>query len=154
MLPPGITAHAAEAGGHAPLGALHPGRQMVAQLLVGACSCDLVKDRVLDRTADERDLRARYSALGLARDAVIRELERHRRSVGPLRPPDHWRHALAAFVAEHARNAGPSLYYLQFAPVPGSGPPQPGPIRTIGLADVTRNPAGWLEESVPLLVVR
>ena len=59
-----------------------------------------------------------------------------------------------AFVAEHARNAGPTLYLLQF------GEPDPdrssgtAPALTRRVADVRALRDGWLEEDRAVLVVR
>ena len=84
---------------------------------MGACSGDLVRPRLADPVEDERELRARYQRAKLPRAEIIKELERHRR--GPERrqvPPEGWAAAVAAFVVEHARNAGPTLYLLHFGP--------------------------------------
>ena len=131
---------------------LHPPARTVAQLLVGACSCDLVRPRRAESIEDERELRARYQRAKLPRTEIIKELERHRR--GPARrqePPEGWAAALAAFAAEHARNAGPTLYLLQF----GSGniepivPGVPPEVRTV--SDV-RQSKTWLPEGRPVVV--
>src|SRR5918998_575688 len=118
MLPAGLTAHLAPATPRAALQRLHPPARTVAELLVGACSCDLVRPRLTDPITDERELRARYQRAKLPRAEIIKELERHRR--GPTRrqePPNGWAAALKAFAIEHARNAGPTFYLLHF----GSG---------------------------------
>jgi hypothetical protein len=124
----------------------------VAQLLIGACSCDLVRPRLANPIDDERELRARYRALRLSRPEIIRALERHRR--GPLpRPtaPFGWPKALAAFVAEHARNAGASLYLLGFGLA--EGPTLiPGKPNRMRVGEVRIDPAGWLKEAIPTLV--
>jgi hypothetical protein len=89
----------------------------------------------------------------LPRDAVIRALERHRRGPGAPAPAGGWPRALAAFVAEHARNAGPTLFHLRFEPGPPSLGEVPRPT-TRPLAEVRARSESWLEEGVPLLVVR
>jgi hypothetical protein len=61
--------------------------------------------------------------------------------------------ALAAFVAEHARNAGTTLYTLGFGDGPRPAPSDPRPV-TRSAAQVRKQPAGWLEEDRPVLVVR
>jgi len=119
---------------------------------VGACSCDLVRPRDPDLREDERHLRARYGALRLPRDEIIRRLERHRRRPAG-RAEEPWAPLLAAFVAEHARNAGATLYSLGFGNGPRPAPSDPLPA-TRTAARVREQPAGWLEEDRPVLVVR
>lgn len=152
MLPPGLTAQPLDSATAAVARRHLPGAQTVAALLVGACSCDLVRTRDPDTREDERHLRFRYGRLGLGRDEIIRRLERHRRrppapSAGP------WPPRLAAFVAEHARNAGTTLYALHFGDGPGPAPSDPSPLtRTAG--ETGQRPGGWLEEDRPVLIAR
>jgi hypothetical protein len=152
MLPPGIAADVLPAVELARLRPMLPAAQTAAHLRVGPCSCDLVRPRQVDSREDERHLRQRYAELGLPRDRIIRELERHRRSTAPAEPPSGWRAALAEFVAEHARNAGPTLYDLVFQP----GARDAGDARALTrtVAQVRADPDGWLEEGPPVLVVR
>ena len=154
MLPTGITADplpSSELVGFRAL--LHP-VQTAAHLRVGACSCDLVRPRLPDPREDERPLRSRYKALGLPRDRIVRELERHRGS-----RPEHpdpaggWRTALAAFVAEHARNAGPTLFRLTFHPAPDDAKIDRTPLRRT-VTEIRARPEGWLEEGRTILVLR
>jgi hypothetical protein len=166
MLPPGITADPLPSSELASFRTLLPGAQTAAHLRVGACSCDLVRPRLPEPLEDERHLRARYKALGLPRDRIVRELERHRRSFPGIREPaGGWRSALAAFVAEHARNAGPTVYHLSFHPIRSlESSTRSSPrgrdgesdhrllVRT--LAEVRSNPEGWLQESSAVLVSR
>jgi hypothetical protein len=166
MLPPGITADPLSSLELASYRTLLTGAQTAAHLRVGACSCDLVRQRLPDAREDERHLRARYKALGLPRDRIVRELERHRRSTpGIAEPAGGWRRALVAFVAEHARNAGPTVYHLSFHPIQSletSGRSSPrvrngeGDYRLLArtLAEVRSNPEGWLEEGSAILVSR
>jgi hypothetical protein len=99
-------------------------------------------------------LRSRYKALGLPRDRIVRELERHRGS-----RPEHpdpaggWRTALAAFVAEHARNAGPTLFRLTFHPAPDDAKIDRTPLRRT-VTEIRARPEGWLEEGRTILVLR
>jgi hypothetical protein len=149
MLPSGFSAHLVGTAEAASARALLPGAQTVAEILVGGCSCDLVRTRLADQREDERHLRSRLAALRLGREEIIRRLERHRR-----RPPGLVTGApaaLAGFVAEHARNAGPTLYSLRFgeAPVPLPAPAVPTP-----LDRVREHRDAWLEEGRALLVVR
>lgn len=152
MLPEGLTADPLPASALARYRPILPSVQTAAGLRVGACSCDLIRARLPDPREDERHLRARYRSRGLARERVIRELERHRRppTVPLLAPPGGWRAALAAFVAEHARNAGPTVYQLTFEP----GADTDGPPETRRIGDVRADPAGWLPEGPPVLVLR
>ncbi len=152
MLPSGIAADALPAAELGRLRATLPAAQTAAHLRVGQCSCDLVRSRQADSRDDERELRRRYSQLGLRRDRIIRELERHRRDPAPAEPPGGWRKALAAFVAEHARNAGPTLYQLVFQP-DGRDLPEGQPL-TRTVAEVRADPDGWLQEGRAVLVVR
>jgi hypothetical protein len=150
MLPSGLAADALGSPELAAFRAILPAAQTAAHLRVGACSCDLVRPRLPDHREDERHLRARYRALGLSRDRIIRELERHRHGAGIAAPPGGWPETLAAFVAEHARNAGPTLFQLSFLPgaVVSAAPAR----RTV--AWIRERPEGWLEEGVLLLVTR
>ena len=53
MLPSGLTADLAPSAERARLTRLHPSARTVAQLLVGACSCDLVRTRQESSLDDE-----------------------------------------------------------------------------------------------------
>jgi hypothetical protein len=153
MLPPGLSAQPVNAAAVGSFRSLHSNTQTVADLLVGQCSCDLVRPRHPESREDERHLRQRYARLGLDRERIIRELERHRR-VGPRRAAAaEWARDLAAFVAEHARNAGPTLYHLRFAPAGAAFTPE-GPVNTRTVAAVRAAPGAWLEEGSPILIVR
>jgi len=154
MLPLGLTADLLSPVEQAELRPLHLDVQTVARVLHGGCSCDLVTARLAVPAEDEARLRARYRTLGYSRDTVIRGLERHRRGVERrARPAGYWPKQFGGFVAEHARNAGPTLYFLQF----GQGGLQPvadREPRTILTADVRAFPGVWLPEDAPILVVR
>jgi hypothetical protein len=154
MLPAGLTADLAPAAHRAALQRIHPSARTVALLLVGACSCDLVRSRLDNPIDDERELRARYQSRKLPRSEIIRELERHRRGPFPRpRPAEGWANALAGFVIEHARNAGPTVYLLDFGPHPPRTtqelPAQP--LRR-SVAQVRTGDAPWLVEGKPVLV--
>jgi hypothetical protein len=153
MLPRGLTAHVAEPAEQQHLFALLPEARTVVRLLVGACSCDLVRQRHSESKEDERLHRERYRRLGGARPALIAALDRHRRGAGIRPPPGGWPQALAALVAEHARNAGPSLYLLRFLPEPPRDSPPPA-ARHVSLGLVVAAPDSWLAEGVPILVSR
>ena len=153
MLPPGIVAHAAERADHLRLSHLHPAARTVAELVVGACSCDLVRPRHPDSREDERQHRARSRRAGGQRASLIAGLDRHRRGTRVLPPPGGWPRALAAFVAEHARNAGDTLYLLQFA-LPAGSDAVVSPTRRLRAADVVAHPESWLVEYAPVVVGR
>jgi hypothetical protein len=154
MLPPGITADPLPSSELAGFRALLRAVHTAAHLRVGACSCDLVRPRLADPREDERPLRARYKALGLPRDRIVRELERHRRSRPEQEEPiGGWRAALAAFVAEHARNAGPTLFRLSFHPAPHDEHAGEQAVRRT-VTDIRAHPEHWLEEGRSILVLR
>lgn len=152
MLPAGIAADVLPTPELARLRAFLRGAQTAAHLRVGPCSCDLVRPRHADSRDDERHLRRRYARLGLPRARIIGELERHRAGTLPAEPTAGWRRALADFVVEHARNAGPTLYHLVFQPG-WNGTADPA-VATRTVPQVRADPEGWLEEGRPLLVVR
>ncbi len=151
MLPAGFTADRAAPPEQAALRALHPAARTGMRLLLGACSCDLVLARSGARE-EERELRRRYFAAGLTRAEVIAALETHRRGGGPFDSPAAARSALAAFVAEHARNAGPTLYLLRFGREPLDRRPPKGPPVRLRPDELTAGPDGWLVEERPVLV--
>ncbi len=154
MLPVGIAADPLPSTELAGVRMLLPSAQTVAHLRVGACSCDLVRPRLPNTRDDERHLRGRYKALGLSRERIVRELERHRRaSPGPPEPGGGWRAALAAFVAEHARNAGPTLFRLSFHPGRDDRATGSAPVRRT-VPEILARPEHWLEEGRSTLVSR
>jgi hypothetical protein len=149
MLPAGFAADVASPEDQRALRPSLPGAQTVATLRLGACACLLRFPRTGD---DERHLRRRFGELGWSRDRIIAALEQHRRGQPPPGEPAAFRAALAAFVAEHARNAGPTLYLLTF----GEGRPlvPPGAVeQRVGTAAVRGGPHTWLAEGVPVLVI-
>lgn len=152
MLPLGLSAQPVPPPEAAAARRVLPGAGTVASLLVGACSCDLVRPRAAVPREDERHLRARYGALRLSRDDIIRRLERHRRRPAAAAGTP-WPALLAGFVAEHARNAGTTLYTLGFGDGPRPAPSDPRPV-TRTASEVRELPDGWLEEDRPVLVVR
>lgn len=155
MLPAGLRADPVDRGESEALRHHHPEAQTVLQLVHGACSCDLVRERQPVTREDESHLRTRYRAQGLSRDLIIRALDNHRRAAQPRQVrPGHWPEALARFALEHARNAGPSLFYLQFS---HHGrltlPEDPTPVE-VGAATVREAPTGWLPEGRLVLLSR
>jgi len=159
MLPAGMSAHALAPDDDRRLRRQFRPARTVLEILIGPCSCDLVLERDPVGHAEERALRARYAALRLSRPAIIRAIDAHRARADdcPLEPPAWWQRALADFVAEHARNAGPSIYWLRFAPGAAGAPPPdalPAERRELTVADVAAHPGGWLVEDVPVRVGR
>ena len=153
MLPPGLTADLATFSDQQTLKSVHPEAQTVARILAGRCSCSLVRERLADERADERHLRERYRHLGISRTAMITALERHRRGSAPRPPKEGWPVALSKFVAEHARNAGPSLYLLHFqAADSGLLPNSVATPSECSPSHVRGAPERWLAEGKPVLV--
>ena len=153
MLPAGTTAELASYPDQQSLKSLLPAAQTVASILVGRCSCDLVRDRLPDPREDERYLRQRYRALQLPRPHVIESLHRHRvRGRSGLAAPPHWPETLAHFVVEHARNAGPTLYLLHFGSKDSLVLNLQEPNPTLSVNDVRLDHRGWLAEGQPTLV--
>ncbi len=153
MLPAGLAADLLGSGEQRLVRQLMPQAQTVARLVHGACSCDLVVDRHPVAREDEAWLRRRYRALGLTREQMIRALEAHRRaSERPPRPAGHWPQAVARFVVEHARNAGPTLYYLHFAHDGVLTALPAGEPLALTPAQVLAGPGTWLPEGKVVLV--
>jgi len=153
MLPPGLSADLAANPDQQKLKAIHSTAQTVARILVGSCSCDLVRPRLADPREDERHLRERCRRLGVTRSLVIQALERHRQGSASNLSAESRPEAMSRFVAEHARNAGTCLYYLQFSPE--AGPLSSlGGVRRVTVAQVTADPHGWLLEGAPTFVRR
>jgi hypothetical protein len=157
MLPAGLVAQPLTPAAERPFRRLHPRVTTVVRLLVGACSCDLVRPRQAERQEDERDHRERArrergSAAERPREALIARLERHRLGAAVPVPPGGWPRALAAFVVEHARNAGPTLYSLRFAWSDDPAALPDAPVRRLRAAEVLAHPSTWLDERAPVLV--
>lgn len=153
MLPAGLVAQPADRAEHHRLLQLHPSAKTVVELLVGACSCDLVRHRHSDPRQDERHHRDRSRRAGGPRGVLIAGLERHRRGAQVPAPPGGWPRALAAFVAEHARNAGETLYLLRFT-LPEDSTLVRTAARRMTAAEVVARPDDWLTEHAPVIVGR
>ncbi len=151
MLSPGLIADLAPFPDQQTLKSIHPDAQTVVRILAGRCSCDLVRPRQGDERADEQHLRERYRRLEITRPATIAALERHRRGAGLRAPKEGWPVTLSRFVAEHARNAGPTLYLLEFDPGE-SGIPHSAAPGECSLSEVRLHPDRWLVEGRPLIV--
>jgi hypothetical protein len=121
----------------------------------GGCACDLAGRRGPEPGEDERSLRAKYRRIGASRTGMADALEIHRRR--PSRPvvrPGHWPAALAQFVAEHARNGGPAVYYLDFTTEAERQPQwSAAPPSVVSAAQVREQPVSWLADETPTLVV-
>ena len=157
MLPAGMSAHALAPDDDRRLRrAFRPARTVI-RLLIGPCSCDLLLHRDPTAHTEERALRARYAAARQRAD-VIAAIDAHRAIPDPMEiePPAFWRRALAAFVAEHARTAGPAVYWLRFS-LEGAAesPPDPPASSTkMTVGEVLGAPDAWLVENVPIRVIR
>ena len=156
MLAPGLSAELLDTGEARTLLPHHPDAQTAARLVHGACSCDLVRYRHPMSREDEAHLRARYRKLGLSRDAMIRGLDQHRKALeNRQRPEGHWPRAVAAFVVEHARNAGSTLYYLDFSASGRLGSLPPASVAvTVPVSRIRNDPSGWIPEQTLTLVPR
>jgi len=152
MVPPGAVADLGSFAEQQTLRKVHPEAQTVARLLIGRCSCDFIRARLADEREDERHLRGRYRKLEVPRSVMIEAIERHRRGAGVRPPIGGWPGALARFVAEHARNAGATLYHLTFSPQGSLA--APGKIRSVLVNEVLSTPEAWLREESPALVTR
>jgi hypothetical protein len=156
MLPPGLSAQPAERVQHQRLQRLHPPARTVVRLIVGGCSCDLVRSRHADPREDERHHRDRRRQAGEAREALLATLQRHRLGAQVPVPPGGWPAGLARFVAEHARNAGDTLYLLAFSAGAESLPAElaPAAIRRTRAKEVLARPDTWLAEAAAVIVER
>jgi hypothetical protein len=153
MLPIPLRADLAAFPASQALKSIDPTAQTVMRILAGQCSCDLLRPRLADQREDERHLRERYRRLKVSRPVTIEALERHRRGPAPRPTAESTPRVLAAFVAEHARNAGTSLYYLHFSAEDGSISQMDTPRRTT-VAQVAAAPDRWLAEEAPTFVSR
>jgi hypothetical protein len=153
MLPPGMTAELASYSDQQSLKLLHPTAQTVARILVGRCSCDLVRERLRDTREDERHLRQRYRALQLPRSRVIESLDQHRvRGWSGQASLHSGPEALASFVVEHARNAGPTLYLLHFGSESRAASIPVPVFNRVEVGQVRQTPRAWLREAAPTVV--
>jgi hypothetical protein len=153
MLPARLRADLATSQASQVLKSIAPTAQTVVRILAGHCSCDLVRARLPAQREDERHLRERYRRLKVPRSVMIGALERHRRGQNVLPAAESTPGALAGFVGEHARNAGTSLYYLQFSAEGGPIPAMPT-LRCTTVPQVVATPDSWLVEGTPILVSR
>jgi hypothetical protein len=153
MLPTRLRADLATSQTSQVLKSIDPTAQTVIRILAGQCSCDLIRPRLADQREDERHLRERYRRLKVPRPVMIEAFERHRRGLVPLLDAESTPRVLAAFVAEHARNAGTSLYYLRFSAEEGSIP-QVAATRRTTVPQVAATPGSWLVEETPIFVSR
>ena len=156
MLAPGLLAELIPPAEQRLLLQHHPDAQTAARLLHGACSCDLVRHRKPASREDEAHLRERYRELGLSRDDMIRSLDNHRRALEiRQRPEGHWPAAVSSFVVEHARNAGPTLYFLEFARQAQLTLPKSAlPVASVPVSTVKAEPGAWLPEGRLTMAVR
>lgn len=152
MAPHGITIDLLPPADGARLKALLPEARTAVRFLSGMCSCDFFLQREPVAHREESELRRRWRKLGLNRQAILAATDRHRRAPALSRAPEAWQQDIAAFVAEHLRNAGPALYLHQFS---GDGHVHPAAdVSEVELQKVRRDPVGWLPEGRPVIVDR
>ena len=152
MLPEGVVANLVSPALQRQWTARFPAARVVVTLRQGRCACGLAGQRHEDNQEEERRLRARYRKAGLGRAQVIAALDRHRHAP-THRATNRSVTALSELVAEHARNAGPSLYFLDFSAELERMPLWPAPApEPITAAQVRANPGTWLPEQTPVLV--
>src|SRR4051794_2065151 len=89
MLPPGMTAEPISRETRW-VKQQFPAGSTIILLLVGRCSCDLVRSRLPDAREDERHLRQRFRQAGRPRSHTITALERHRRPPRPHLDASDW----------------------------------------------------------------
>lgn len=154
MLPAGVAAHAAPYGEQMLLRERLPGAQTVVELRRGACGCDFVIQRDPVNRTDETHIRERGIRAGIPRPRLAAMLENHRLPERRVQPLAHWQDALAQFVAEHARNAGPSLYHRTFTPGPRQRSAPDDEPATVTVTQVRNAPGEWLKDDRLTLVVR
>jgi hypothetical protein len=152
MLPADLAADLLPPAPSSALRSLLPNAQTAARLLVGACSCDIYLQRDPVHHREESILRQRYRALRLNRTTIIQAIDRHRSGRHPLREPKVWQALLAAFVSEHARNAGATLYYREFSSGALHGASLETDPASLSLGAVRAHPDSWLEEGVAVVV--
>ena len=87
MLPAGIAADALPRSELSRLRSMLPAAQTAARLLVGGCSCDLVRPRHPTRARTSAICGAATRPSDYRATRIIRELERHRRIPPPRRAP-------------------------------------------------------------------
>lgn len=154
MLPAGVTGHAAPFGEQTLLREHLPGVQTMIELRRGPCGCDFFMQRDPAGRTDETRLRERGIRAGIPRREMAVIIETHRQSAGRARPLEEWQRALAEFVAEHARNAGPSLYHRRFTPGGRKRASDPGDPARVPVSRVRAAPGEWLADDRLTLVVR
>ena len=156
MLPAGLTADALPVSEQQHLKDIYYDTVIGARILHGDCSCDLIRDRHPDPRDDQAYHRQRYRKLGYDRSRMIRYLERHRRIAevrSPPHPPGYWGEAFNRFVIEHARNAGPTLYYCHFSHTGLTGDSGLAlPLHHVPVADISGPVSKWLPENTPVMV--
>jgi hypothetical protein len=153
MLPEGVVANLVSPAVQRQWTKRFPSARVVVTLRQGRCACGLAGQRHEDNKEEERRLRERYRRAGVGRSQVITALDRHRRAPQHLPELDRSVQTLAGLVAEHARNAGPSLYFLDFSAESERMPPWPDTRPdTVTAAQVRANPGTWLPEQTPVLV--
>ena len=151
MLPTALAADLLDPASQRLLRQRYPDAQTGVALIRGRCSCALVEPGAADGVW-EAELRKRYRAVKASREEIIKALDRHR-AIAELRIPRGGTipELFEGFVVEHAKNAGPSMYFLKF----GTEPFQP--LKAVPVPKATERSTalskGWLREGEPVVVV-
>lgn len=153
MLPDGVTAHAASPAERELLLEHLPRAQTIVELRRGTCACDFFVQRDPAGRSDETHIRERGIRTGVSRAALAEVIAAHRLPRKRVPPLSHWQEALAGFVAEHARNAGPSVYHRGFTRG-ARAVPTPEEAVTVTVTEVRDRPDRWLAPDRVTLVVR
>ena len=148
MLPNGFGADLVDPASQRLLKRRHLDAQTGAVLLRGRCSCALMVEGAADGVW-EAELRKRYRAANVSREAMIPALERHR-ALAELRPANGIE-VFTSFVVEHAKNAGASMYLMRFGVEPFL------PLTAVAAPTVIERASSlgqeWLREGEPVVVV-
>ncbi len=147
MLPAGVTAELVPIDQRPARLALLPRAATAVHLELGRCACGLV-DPARSDAAAERAIRHQYQGRRDTRERVLAAVARHRagqalRAGGTVDPE-----VLGAFVVEHARNAGPSVYFLH---PPGQDRLHEDPV-PVAPPDPAVPPLTWLLPGTPVTV--
>ncbi len=147
MLPAGVTAELVPLEQRPARLALLPRAATAAHLAVGRCACGLADPDRPEADA-ERAIRQHYQGRRDTRDLVLTAVARHRAGqalrAAATAPPG----ALGAFIVEHARNAGASVYFLH----PPGGDRLGGSPVPRALPTPTVTPLMWLVPGSPVKV--
>ena len=147
MLPEGVTAELVPVEQRPARLALLPRATTAVHLAVGRCACGLVAPARSDAEA-ERAIRRHHQGRKATREQVLAALARHRAGRELRTANTAPQGTLGAFVVEHARNAGTSVYFLH---PPGEDRLKGDPV-PVALPDQTLPPLAWLLPGTPVKI--